>query len=202
MAAITHLDVDVRLGQALSESEVADVEERLIPAAESDLVVYLNRGPLAASPIIGEEHDLRYGETVVELERTPVTSVSEVRVDGSVVSSDSYVVLGWGIRLAWAPGYAAAATVAVDYVGGLGTIPDAYEAARTALALRVAREVTARRAMGATTAAGTSSAGVRSVSVEGYSVTYEGDTTLVSSSGSFADNELAVVSRWRRRVVR
>lgn len=198
MPAITHLDVDVRLAPPLTESEVADVEERLIPAAESDLVVYLNRGPLAASPIIGEEHVCYATTDRLGLKRTPVVSVAEVRVAGSALSADEYVVTGWGIRFLGRITTSSSVVVSVDYTGGLGTEPDAYEAARTALAIRVAREVTARRSMAATVDA----QGVRSVSVEGYSVTYEGGLALAGAGGAFTENELAIVSRWRRRVVR
>lgn len=214
MPIITHRDVEAVTGLDLTPIEVERVNRYLVPNAEAELIALLNRD-VHGGAVVGEAHSITCeAVNAVHLRQTPVLAISAYRIDGVAQDPGSYVLQPWGVLLGWSvTGWPTnPLPLEFDYTYGLANEVVSETAVKNTLAEAVGRSVAGARASVHAEAAGApGSGGLRSLSVEGYSLTFaDGGTDTASqfvtvqaaTVGMFNPGEVNALSRFKRRVVR
>lgn len=181
--ALTTLDTDAKVAA-----------EAILEGLEGDLRSFLGR-PLIETTV--EDEAVRpTSKGTLNLRKTPVVSVSEFSVDGTVIDPADYVVRPWGITgvygivLAPVTLTAGEPIIRASYVGGLPGNDDESEfflAAKPVILRAASRDLNQFVRQDA--------AGLRTLSVEGTSMAFIG-------SGGLLDSEKDSLRRWKKRTVR
>lgn len=176
MQLVTVGELEIHLGVTFTGGEAARATQ-LINSTSADIQQYCNRVGLVR--LVDDEVTLRgtYGMELA-LPLGPVVSVATVALGGTALTVDDYDVVkddlvrwgGWG---------GPSTEVDVTYTHGLAAVPDDVKG--------VCLDVLARR--------WTNSPGVRSESIDGYSVTYAGSAR--AGSGLWPGDESALRSYHR-----
>lgn len=185
MALVTANDIQTYLGRDLSDVETIAASAVFIPTVEGEASVAVNR-PIEAAQFV-EEQLVEYDQTSVRLRRSPVVSVVSVVVEGSTVAAADYIVRSWGLDFTTLVGTTLPIAMTITYTAGLDDVLDApaLQALRGVVMGRVARMVNK--------IVNDDSAGVASITVEGYTVRYMDD--------GWTEHEADVLASMRRRTV-
>lgn len=186
-------DVEAALRRQVTEDE-AGVLPEVIALVEGEIEAYIGRTLTAAERtdtfnVVGDEDRLR-------LSSTPVVSVTEVKVDGTVVDASTYRVRPWGVEFCGifaTTSLTAPTVVEITYKGGLDASVVGYAALRSIVAGRIARILGVQNDV--TSAADPTI--VESISVEGWSVSYRPEAT----GRSWTDEETKTLRAFRRTVI-
>jgi hypothetical protein len=188
-------DVEAALRRQVTDDE-AGVLPEIIALVEGEIEAYIGRTLTATERtdtfvVQGDEDRLR-------LASTPVVSVTEVKVDGTVIDVDTYRVRPWGVEFAYVFAVpfglsGTGTTVEITYVGGLSTTVVGYAALRSIVAGRCARILGVSNAVTSAADPGI----VESLSVEGWSVSYRPE----AAGRSWTEEETKTLRAFRRPVI-
>lgn len=206
---VTHVEVEKYFGVICTPDEIDMLNVSALPNAQSAIEAYLHR-PLEATSVLAELHEVGFTTQQFTLRQSPVVLVTAVRLEHTALLTTSYDVYGQVVQLLnWGPvgrpiGMDEFWTrhVEVDYVAGLTTVhPNAVRIARGIMVGRGIRALVRRR--GQLSMIEENKLGVKSLSVEGYSITWDASVLATDADIPVLDaTEQAALQRYRRRVLR
>lgn len=181
MAVATISDIELYLGRPLTDAQT-QVADATISRSQLLVEAYLKRKLETAS--FTSTTTIRINQTFIDLPYTPVNSVTSVTVDGVAWAAGTWTMERSGIQLddvSLNPNANNTSTVVVVYNAGLGS--DAKEIGKMVVIAHASRLLNKLAS---------DQLGMESLSEGGVSETY--------MSEWLTQEEMAVLTRWRRRV--